>query len=141
MSKRYSATGHPQFEFEVGPNEMVRGATWYRGTTQIRAQFAGNVDLLISQGMEIVGIYILTGGGAGSCVIDVWKDSLANFPPTVDDTIFSSGKPTISNDVKYQDTTLTGVDTTLAAGDTLRFKLDSSSTFTHISIFLVLRPT
>ena len=32
---------------------------------------------------------------SGSIVIDVWKDTYANFPPIVADTITASAKPTL----------------------------------------------
>src|SRR5690606_31919691 len=42
----------------------------------------------------------------GSIVLDIWKDTYANFPPTVADTITASAKPTLSAAQKAQDTTL-----------------------------------
>lgn len=80
--------------------------------------------------------------GAGSCVIDVWRDSYANYPPTVADTICGGNKPTISADNKHSDSTLLGWTTALSAGDILIFKLDSvSGSFVSASITLTLEPT
>ena len=45
---------------------------------------------------------------SGSIVLDIWKDSFANYPPTVADTITASAKPTLSGAIKSQDGTLTG---------------------------------
>lgn len=64
---------------------------------------------------------------AGSIVIDIWKDTLANWPPTVADTITASAKPTLSTATSYEDTTLTGWTTAVAAGDVFGFKVDSAS--------------
>lgn len=63
----------------------------------------------------------------GSIVLDIWKDTYANYPPTIADTITASAKPTISAGVKYTDSTLTGWTKTLAAGDWLLFNVDSVS--------------
>lgn len=73
---------------------------------------------------------------SGSIVIDIWKDTYANFPPTVADTIAASAKPTISTAVKSQDATLTGWTTALAAGDVLRFNVDSITSCQRVVIGL-----
>jgi hypothetical protein len=39
---------------------------------------------------------------SGSIVIDVWKDTYANYPPTVADTITASAKPTITTATKSE---------------------------------------
>lgn len=74
----------------------------------------------------------------GSIIIDIWKDTYANFPPTVTGTITASAKPTVSAGVKAQDSTLTGWTTSLAAGDILRFNVDSASTVTRCLVSLVV---
>jgi len=73
---------------------------------------------------------------SGSIVIDIWKDTYANYPPTNADSITASAKPTLSSATKSQDTTLTGWTTTLSAGDTLRFNVDSVSTITRVTLVL-----
>jgi hypothetical protein len=52
-------------------------------------------------------------------VIDIWKDTYANFPPTVADTITGSAKPAITASNKNTSTTLTGWTTSINAGDIL----------------------
>jgi hypothetical protein len=49
-----------------------------------------------------------------------------------------AAKPTIAAAANYSDDTLTGWTTALAAGDVIRFNLDSTSTFTRISVFLIV---
>jgi hypothetical protein len=71
---------------------------------------------------------------SGSIVIDVWKDTYANFPPTVADTIAGSEKPTLSSVQKNQDLTLTTWSTSVAAGDILAFNVDSVSTVTRVTL-------
>lgn len=77
----------------------------------------------------------------GSIVVDIWKDTYANFPPTNTDSITASAKPTLSSASKAQDTTLTGWTTTLAAGSTLRFNVDSVSTVTRVTVSLKVTKT
>lgn len=75
---------------------------------------------------------------SGSIVVDIWKDTYANFPPTGADSITASAKPTISSATKSQDTTLTGWTTSVAAGDILRFNVDSATTVTRLTLALTV---
>ena len=75
---------------------------------------------------------------SGSIVVDIWKDTYANYPPTVADTITASAKPTISTATKSQDTTLTGWTTSVSAGDTLRFNVDSATTVQRVTLTLTV---
>ena len=71
---------------------------------------------------------------SGSIVIDLWKDTYANFPPTVADTITASAKPTLSSAQKSQDSTLTGWTTSVSAGNTIRINVDSCTTITQVTM-------
>lgn len=73
---------------------------------------------------------------SGSIVIDVWKDTYANYPPTVADTIAGSEKPTLSSATKNQDTNLTTWTTAVTAGDVVGFKVDSASTVTRVTLII-----
>ena len=73
---------------------------------------------------------------SGSIVVDIWKDTYANFPPTVADSICGSSKPTISSAQKSQDSTLSGWTKTTNAGDVLAFNVDSCSSITRVVISL-----
>lgn len=76
----------------------------------------------------------------GSIVVDIWKDTYANYPPVDADSITASAVPTISSAVKSVDTTLTGWTTSITAGDILGFNVDSASTVQRVTISLeVLR--
>ena len=75
----------------------------------------------------------------GSIVIDVWKDTYANYPPTGADTITGTEKPTLSSASKNQDLTLSTWTTSISAGDTLVFNVDSATTVTKAT--LVIRGT
>jgi hypothetical protein len=72
----------------------------------------------------------------GSIVVDIWKDSYANFPPTDADSITASAPPTISSAQKAQDSTLTGWTTSISAGDILAFNVDSCSTIARVTLSL-----
>jgi hypothetical protein len=71
---------------------------------------------------------------SGSIVIDVWKDTYANYPPTDADSITAAAPPTISTAVKSEDVTLTGWTTTVTAGDWLRFNIDSVTSITRCTL-------
>ncbi len=86
--------------------------------------------------MTITGVTMLA-DQTGSAVLDIWKDTYANYPPTVADSITASAKPTISSAVKVKDTTLTGWTTTVAAGDILAFNLESVSSIQRLTISIV----
>jgi hypothetical protein len=77
----------------------------------------------------------------GSVVIDIWKDTYANFPPTSADSICGSAKPTLSSAQKYQDSTLTGWTKTINAGDILAFNVDSAATVTRVTLALKVKKT
>ena len=78
----------------------------------------------------------LLGDQTGSIVIDIWKDTYANYPPTVADTITNTSKPTIASGLKYQDAVLANWITTITAGDILRINVDSVATFTRLTLCL-----
>jgi len=73
---------------------------------------------------------------AGSIVVDIWKDTYANFPPTDADSITAAAPPTIAAAQKSQDATLTDWTTAIAAGDILAFNVDSAATITRVTISL-----
>ena len=76
---------------------------------------------------------------SGNIVFDIWKDSFANYPPTVADTITASAKPTLSGAIKSQDGTLTGWTTSLNSGDTVIINLDSIATITYCTLMLKVK--
>jgi hypothetical protein len=78
---------------------------------------------------------------SGSIVVDVWKDTYANYPPTNADTITASAKPTISSATKSQDATLSGWTTSVAAGDILAFNVDSVTSIQRVTISLRVTKT
>lgn len=95
-------------------------------------------DVSIPFKAVITGVRLLA-DQSGSVVIDIWKDTYANFPPVVGDSITASAKPTISTATKSEDTTLTGWTLTVAAGDILRFNVDSVTTIQRLTVALTIR--
>ena len=77
----------------------------------------------------------------GSAVVDIWKDTYANYPPTDADSITASAVPTISSATKSQNATLTGWTTAIAAGDILGFNVDSAATITRLTVSLKVTKT
>jgi hypothetical protein len=73
---------------------------------------------------------------SGSIQFDLWKDSYANFPPTVTDTCVGSDKPKIVSDTKSTGSALTGWDTTWTTGEIVRVNIDSVATITRATLTL-----
>jgi len=94
-------------------------------------------DVVIPYDCTVTG-WTLVADQTGSIVIDVWKDSYANFPPVVGDSIAGTEKPTLSSAAKNQDLTLTTWTTALLEGDVLRFNIDSITTVTRVALSLQL---
>lgn len=80
--------------------------------------------------------WTIMGDQSGSIVVDVWKDTYANFPPTVADTIAGSEKPTLSSTQKGQDLSLGTWTTAVTAGDILLFNVDSAATVRRATIVI-----
>lgn len=97
-------------------------------------------DIMIPFNCTVLG-WDIVADTSGSIVIDVWKDSYANFPPTVADTIAGTEKPTLSSAVKNQDTSLSSWTTTLTRNDWLRFNVDSATTVTKVTIAIRVKRT
>lgn len=95
-------------------------------------------DLEVPFNCTIIGVTAIA-DQSGSIVVDIWKDSYANYPPVNADSITASAPVTISSDTDSQDTTLTGWTTAISAGDILRFNVDSCSTITRCTISLKYR--
>lgn len=78
---------------------------------------------------------------SGSIVVDIWKDTYANYPATDADSITASAVPTITTATKSQDSTLTGWTTTISAGDILRFNVDSVTSIQRLTLSLKVTKT
>ena len=92
-------------------------------------------DIVIDYACDIVGVTMLA-DQTGSVVVDIWKDTYANYPPTDADSITAAAVPTISAAVKSQDVTLTGWTVAISAGDILRFNVDSVTDIQRVTVSL-----
>jgi hypothetical protein len=98
-------------------------------------------DLVVDFACTVTAWTIL-GDQTGSIVVDIWRDSYANFPPVVGDSMTGAEKPTISSATKGQDTSLaSGAGWAIAAGDVLRFNVDSVTSLTRATVALKVTRT
>ncbi len=81
----------------------------------------------------------LLADASGSIVVDIWKDTYANFPPTDADSITSATPPTLATAQKSQNATLTNWIKAIAAGDILAFNVDSCTTCTRVVLSLKVK--
>lgn len=103
------------------------------GVNEILTGVQAYVEMPFAMTLEAVRV---VSKDSGSIVIDVWKDTYANFPPTDADTITSATPPTITTAVKVEDTDLTNWTKAFAKGDWLAFNVDSVTTCTLVTISL-----
>ncbi|KKM69829.1 hypothetical protein LCGC14_1446870, partial [marine sediment metagenome] len=78
---------------------------------------------------------------SGSIVVDIWKDTYANFAPTNADSITASAPPTITTAVKSEDGTLTGWTTAIVQNDILRYNVDSVTDIERVTLILDITRT
>lgn len=126
------------FRVSPGPNQLdqAAGITIDGGGSAITTGVKGYVEIPYAGTIQRV---TMLADQSGSAVVDIWKDTYANYPPTDADSITASAVPTISSATKSQDTTLTGWTTSVTAGDILGFNVDSASTITRLHVILTIR--
>jgi hypothetical protein len=107
------------------------GITIDGGGSVITTGVKGDITIPFSCSIDS---WYLTADQAGSIVIDIWKDTLANFPPTVADTIAGTEKPTLSGVSFNSDVSLTTFTRSLAPNDVIRFNVDSVATVTRANL-------
>lgn len=78
---------------------------------------------------------------AGSVVLDIWKDTYGSYPPTDADSITAAAPMTLVSSDKTTNTSLTGWTTALAAGDVLRFNIDSIALIRSLTVGFKLERT
>lgn len=94
--------------------------------------------ILVPFACNLVACWILA-DQAGDIVIDIWKDTFANYPPTVADTITAAAKPTLSSASAMYDPDLTGWTVACSQADVLAFNIDSIATITRATIGLQIQ--
>lgn len=108
-----------------GVNVITTGVKGY-----VPVDFAGNISA-----------WTLVADASGSIQIDVWRDTYANFPPTVADTIAGTEKPTLTAQQKNQDTSLTTWTTAFSNGDVFGFKVDSAAIVKQVTLSMKMTKT
>lgn len=108
------------YELDGGGSPLTGSFTRY-----VRVPFSGTITK-----------WTLLADAGGSIVIDLWKDTFANYPPTNADSITAGNEPELSTDDEAEDSTLTGWTTSVTAGDVLGFTVDSVSGITWASLML-----
>lgn len=100
-------------------------------------------DIMVPFNCTVLG-WDIVADASGTIQVDIWKDTYANFPPTVADTITGTEKPALSSAQKNQDTALSSWNTTLTRNDWLRINVDSSpapATVTRVTIAIRVKRT
>lgn len=123
----------------VAKLKRVVGVVIGDGTNVISTGVSGFVSCPVAG--TITKVRLLSSDAAatsGSIVIDIWKDTYANYPPVVGDTITASAKPTITTAIKSEDATLTGWTTVVAAGDVFGFNVDSVTSLKRVTVELTV---
>lgn len=115
----------------------THGAAWYTLTGgPLVAPLSATIE--IANKCQIVSYNVLTQGGTGSCIIDIWKRQKPNLPTSAN-SICGIGKPTLTTSTTLFSSAFTGWTTlTFEAGDLVTFYLQSSSVFTNVSIQLIV---
>lgn len=129
----------------VGVLKKTAVDTWALdvGTTNINfAKSGGGIALTtgimgeqnIDFACKIRGVKLLA-DASGSCTVTISKAAFAGYAGSLA-SIVASAKPTLSSAISSNDTTLSGWTTTLAAGDVLRYTLDTTATITRLLVSL-----
>ena len=76
---------------------------------------------------------------SGSIAIDVWKAPIASYPPTVANKITSATPPTVTTATNSQDSTLASWTTAVAAGDCVKFHVNTAAVCTRAALVLKVK--
>lgn len=136
VSNGDGVSGNPTLSLANNARDVTIAFIIDGGGSAITTGIKGDIPVDIAGAIQSV---TLLADQSGSIVVDIWKDTYANFPPTNADSITASAKPTISSATKSQDSTLTGWTTSIAPGDILRFNVDSASTVQRVTVALKVR--
>lgn len=94
-------------------------------------------DLTIPFSCTIVG-WSMLGDTTGSIVVELWKSSFENSPPTVADKITGSNPPVLSSQNKSKSTTMATWSPTVIADDVVRINVASVSDLTRVTLSLTV---
>ncbi len=121
------------FVIDGGGSAITAGTTGMSGSAGPKGYFPVDFACTINQ-VELLA------DQSGSIVVDIYKCTYSNFNPGThpiqSDSITSAANPTISSTFKAQDSTLTGWNTSITAGDILAFFVKSCTTITRCTVSL-----
>lgn len=114
--------------FTVGSPILVSGAINAVFVAASGALIASGaiLDIVVPFNCTLTG-YTLLPNTTGSVIVEAWKDTYANFPPTAADTMFSGGM-VLSSAAKAQDNTLSTWNKTINTNDIIRLNVSGAST-------------
>jgi len=128
----------------------LNGTSGLNGTAGTSGQAIGTLNIIVDgRGAVIttgikgdyefpfnatINSWTLVADQTGSIVIDLWKDTYINFPPTIADTITGTEKPTLTSSIKNQDLSLTTWNTSISAGNIIRVNVNSVTTITRATL-------
>jgi hypothetical protein len=118
--------------------QFNKGAGWNSSSGAILVTAITTIDVIIPYACTLQEVDIITSGGSGSCVIDIWKAASLAVPNSGND-ITGGVPPAISASTGYSNTSLSGWTTSFAQNDRARFTLVSVTNFTSILISLRLK--
>jgi len=93
--------------------------------------------VLVPYAHTITGAYLLA-DVAGTATVDVWRDTFANYPPVVGDSITAGTPPTLAGTISSVNTTLTSWLVTGAANTVYAFALTAVGTVTVLQAQLTV---
>lgn len=128
--------------WEAVPSPPPIGANWESsdGITAVALPI-GAVLRQMNGNYVIKSVSILTLGGPGSCIVNIYKANKAShFPPVSSDDITGGAPPSISSGTVYLNTALAGWTTAIAPNDVFLFTLASTSVFTAVQLVVEVGP-
>lgn len=129
--------GQGSWAVPPGASGQIRSITFVidGGGSEITDGIKGDLEIPFAC---TITAWTLLADTSGAIKIDIWMDTYANYPPTDADTITNAHEPEIAaSGNKAQDTDLSDWgDVTIAAGQTLRFNVDSCTTITRCTLSL-----
>ena len=125
--------------------DFADGSSLATGFSDIEVIFASSTavladqqaDIVVSYACTIVKAYIRSTDGIGTATVDVWIDT--TYPPTDADSVTASAPLDMQGDDEYNDTTLTGWTTAIAADSTIRFNTDVTDTTKQFTVGLKIK--
>lgn len=125
-------SGPSAFAAKVQTRRRPLGAHWPSPAD------AQDISIRMAYPAKIRAVTILTTGGPGDCVVDIWKAPFNDYPPTDANTIVGTSAPSITTADTLHSEDLNGWDTDIEIGDVMTFHLQSFDVFDSITIVLDL---